>query len=41
MKRKRFTEAKIIGVWREQVAGAKTETLARKHGVSDATMYNW
>jgi putative transposase len=26
---------------REQDAGAKVADLARKHGVSDATLYNW
>jgi putative transposase len=41
MKRKRFTEEQIIGILREQEAGAKTADLARKHGVSDATLYNW
>ena len=41
MKRMRFTEEQIIGVLREQEAGAKTTDLARKHGVSAATLYNW
>lgn len=41
MKRKRFTEEQIIGILREQEAGAKTGDLARKHGVSEATLYNW
>ena len=41
MKRKRFTEEQIIGILREQEAGAKAEDLARKHGVSEATLYNW
>ena len=26
---------------KEQEAGAKTADLARKHGVSEATLYNW
>ena len=26
---------------REQDAGAKTADLARKHGISAATLYNW
>jgi putative transposase len=41
MKRKRFTEEQIIGILREQEAGSKTGDLARKHGVSEATLYNW
>ena len=41
MKRIRFTEEQIIAVLREHDAGAKTADLARKHGVSEATLYNW
>ena len=41
MKRLRFTEEQIIGVLKEHEAGAKTADLARKHGVSEATLYNW
>jgi putative transposase len=41
MKRARFTEDQIIGVLKEHEAGAKTAALARKHGVSEATLYNW
>jgi putative transposase len=40
MKRSRFTEEQIIGVLKDHEAGAKTADLARKHGVSDATLYN-
>ena len=41
MKRARFTEEQIIGVLKEHEAGAKTADLACKHGVSEATLYNW
>ena len=41
MKRKRFTEEQIIGVLKEHELGAKTVELCRKHGVSEATFYNW
>src|SRR3984885_1765692 len=41
MKRARFTEDQIIGMLKEHEAGAKTADLARKHGVSEATLYNW
>jgi putative transposase len=41
LKRARFTQEQIIGILREQEAGAKTGDLARKQGVSEATIYNW
>lgn len=41
MKKQRFTEEQIIGVLREQEVGAKTADLCRKHGISEATFYNW
>jgi putative transposase len=41
MKRKRFTEEQIIAVLKEHEAGVKTGDLARKHGISEATLYNW
>ena len=41
MKGKRFSEERIIGVLREAEAGAKTKELCRRHGISDATFYNW
>ncbi len=41
MKRSRFTEDQIIGVLKEHLAGIPTAELCRKHGISDATFYNW
>ena len=41
MKRKRFTEEQIIGVLKGHELGAKTANLYRKHGISEATFYNW
>jgi putative transposase len=41
MKASRFTEEQIIGMIREQEAGAKTDDVCRKHGISQATFYKW
>ena len=41
MKRLRFTEEQIIAILREHEAGTKTSDLCRKHGTSEATLYNW
>jgi putative transposase len=41
MKRSRFTEEQIIAILQEHEAGAKTADLCRKHGLSEATFYNW
>lgn len=41
MKAKKYTEEQIIAVLKEGEAGAKVADLCRKHGMSDATYYNW
>jgi transposase-like protein len=41
VKRKRHTEEQIIAILKEHEAGAKTADVCRKHGVSEATFYNW
>jgi putative transposase len=41
MKRSRFTESQIVSILKEADAGAKIKELCRKHGISDATYYNW
>ena len=41
MKRKRYTEEQIITILKEQEAGVKTADLCRKHGISEASFYNW
>ena len=38
---KRHTEEQIIGVLKESEAGIKTPELCRKHGISEATFFNW
>jgi putative transposase len=41
MKKSRFSEVQIISVLKQWDAGAKPAELSRKHGVSEATLYNW
>ncbi len=39
--KKRFSEEQIIRILKEAEAGTKVIDLCRKHGISDATYYNW
>ena len=41
MKRSRFSEEQIIGILKEHESGVPVAELCRKHGVSDASIYNW
>jgi putative transposase len=41
MQRKRHTEEQVIAILKEHEAGMKTADLCRKHGISEATFYNW
>jgi putative transposase len=41
MKKARFTETQIIGILKEADAGMPVKEICRKHGISDATYYNW
>jgi putative transposase len=41
MKRSRFSDEQIIGILKEQEAGAPTADVCRRHGISSATFYKW
>ena len=41
MKRKRYTNEKIISILKEADAVMQIKQLCRKHGISDATYYQW
>jgi len=41
MKKSRFCESQIISILKEAESGIPVTELCRKHGMSDATFYNW
>ena len=41
MKRNKFSESQILAILKEQEAGLKVADICRKHGISDATFFNW
>jgi putative transposase len=41
MKKSRFKTEQIIGIVKEHESGLKASDLARKHGVSEHTIYRW
>jgi putative transposase len=41
MRRSRFSEEQIIGILKEQEAGAATTEVCRRHGISEWTFYRW
>ena len=41
MKKITFSESQILGILKEQEQGLKVAEICRKHGISDATFYNW
>lgn len=41
MKKKNFTESKILSIIKQYEGGRSIDDLCREHGISKATVYNW
>lgn len=41
MKSNTFSESRILEILKEQDSGIKVADICRKHGISDATFFNW
>ncbi len=41
MKRKRYSDEKIISILKEHEAGASVPDLSRRHGIAENTIYRW
>ena len=41
MKKSRYSESQIISILKEADNGVPVADLCRKHGMSDASFYNW
>ncbi len=41
MKRSKFTETQILKILQDLSSGTKISDLARKYGISEATIYGW
>ena len=39
--KRRFSEEQIIGILREQEAGAQVKEIIRRHGISEQSFYRW
>jgi putative transposase len=41
MKKSKFSEEQLLSILKEQDSGQKVADICRKHGITEATFYNW